>query len=331
MRILECIVSAILWGIAGAVVGVPCFAACLLVISVVLSIILSIITWSNGFAIVDHYGDLILESLGVRTLVGLMAFPGMVVGIILGAMGPIWEEEDRRRAAEAEEAARLQRHREEQQRYRKQMIVLGEQSIGLFESLPKYLSSAEKWLEQAEVDFADGAFAPFWDSIENAAKMLGRFDEGVRHIKDNSSSYAELVRKYEGTPPQFPLRVSSVEKLGVGIATAKHMQAIVRKAQRNFQFAMIYEQRKTNQILVAGFKNLAQALEQMTRQITASIDDLAGSVDVLTSTLNESMQAIHSRLGDIAEMTSQYHDEQAAREEKVLEMLDNIQRGRRPP
>jgi hypothetical protein len=57
----------------------------------------------------------------------------------------------------------------------------------------------------------------------------------------------------------------------------------------------------------------------------------------MTSTLDESMRAIHSRMGDIAETTTQHHkelskeaSERAAREKKVLEMLDNIQRGRRP-
>ncbi len=266
------------------------------------------------------------------------------------ALGAIWlvihlivkahKEEKRRRAAEAErkaeEAARLQRHREDQQGYRKQMIVLGEQSIGFFESMPKHLSFAEEHLDQAEVDFGDGAFAPFWDSIEKAANTLGRFDEGVRHINDNSSHYIELIKKYEDTPPEFPLARQSIAKLGVGTGTAQRMKAIVRNAQRNFQFATIYEQRKTNQILVAGFTNLAQALDQMAWHITASIDDLTSSVDVMTSTLNESMRAIHSRMGDIAETTIQHHEELmkgtsegAARERKALEMLDNIQRGRR--
>lgn len=262
---------------------------------------------------------------------------GLVIYLIVKAN----EEGKRRQAAEAareaEEKARLQRYREEQQGYRKQMIVFGEQSLGLFESMPKHLSAAEEDLDQAEVDFADGAFAPFWDSIEKAAKTLGRFDEGVRHINDNSSRYTELIKKYEDTPPEFPLARQSVAKLGVGTATAERMKAIVRNAQRNFQFATIYEQRKTNQILVAGFTNLAQALDRMTWQITASIDDLASSVDVMTSTLSESMRAVHSRMGDIAETTSQHHEELrkeasegAARERKALEMLDNIQRGRRP-
>jgi len=227
------------------------------------------------------------------------------VGIVIGIMTPI-------REAKAEEEARRQRHREEQQGYREQMIGLGEQSIGLFYFMPRYLSAAEQHLDQAESDFADGAFAPFWDSIENAAKALGRFDEGVRHINYNSSHYISLIEKYEDAPPEFPLARQSVEKLGVGTTTAERMQAIVRKAQRNFQFATIYEQRKTNQILVAGFTDLAQALNEMTWHITASIDNLASSVDGMKSALNESMQANQSRLGE------------------VLEMLDNIQRGRRP-
>lgn len=155
-------------------------------------------------------------------------------------------------------------------------------------------------------------------------------DEGVHHIKDNSSRYTELIEKYEGTPPEFPLARESISKLGVGTATAERMQAIVRKAQRDFQFAMIYEQRKTNQILVAGFTNLAQALNDMTWRITASINDLATSVNGMTSTLNESMQAIHSRMGDIHKELSKEASERASREKKALEMLDNIQRRRRP-
>jgi methyl-accepting chemotaxis protein len=263
------------------------------------------------------------------------------IGFVIYEIVKAPEEKKRQQAADAErkaeEVARLRRHRGEQQWCRNQMVVLGEQSIGFFESIPEHLSLAERHLDQAEVDFADGVFAPFWDSIEKAANALGRFNEGVRHINDNSSRYIELIKNYEDTPPEFPLARQSTAKLDVGTGTAERMKAIVRNAQGNFQFAMIYEQRKTNQILVAGFTNLAQALDQMAWIIAASIDDLTSSVDVMTSTLNESMRAIHSRMGDIAEMTIHHHEELmegtsegAAREKKALEMLDNIQRRRRP-
>jgi len=138
-------------------------------------------------------------------------------------------------------------------------------------------------------------------------------------------------------PPQFPLKSKSVEKLTIGTSTAERMKAIVRTAQRNFQFATIYEQRKTNQILVAGFTNLAQALDRMTWQITDSIDSLTDSVGSMASTLNESMNAINSRLGDMAESNAQYHGEvmeaiskHEVREKEALKMLDNIQRHRKP-
>jgi len=272
----------------------------------------------------------------------------VIIMLALGAIGlgihgtvKAYKEAKRSQAAEAEREAEkmacLQRHRKEQQGYRQQMIVLGEQSIDSFESISNYLSLADKHLDQAEVDFADGAFAPFWDSIEKAANMLGCFDEGIRRLNDNLSHYIELTKKYEDTPPEFPVAHQSIAKLGLGTATATRMETIVRNAQRNFQFAMIYEQRKTNQLLVAGSITLEQALDQIAWHITTSMDSLiTSSVGVMTSTLNESMSSIHSRMDDIAEMGTQHHrdllkeaSERTAREKKALEMLDDIQHGRR--
>lgn len=242
------------------------------------------------------------------------------------------------REQKAEELARLQRRREEQEGYYNKMVVLGERSIGAFELLPKELEAAEKCLDKAEVEFADRAFAPFWDAVEEATERLARFTAVVREMQDDISRYTEMSRKYEGVPPRFPLARQSIERLRVGSATAKRLQAIVRRAQRDFQFATIYEQRKTNEILVAGFTNLANALNDMTWRITESIDNLTSSVDGMTSTLNASMQTlnasmqgIHARMGDIHERISTEGSEIAARQQKALEMLDNIQRGRRPP
>jgi hypothetical protein len=240
-------------------------------------------------------------------------------------------------ARHAEEAARLQRYREEQNRYREEMTLLCKESLDSFESLPRYVSTAERHMDQAERDFGEGVFAPFWDSIEASANVLGRFNEGVRTIKKNSARYTELVGLYASVLPRFPVALKSVSKLEVGTTSASRMAAIVRIAQRNFQFATIYEQRKTNQILVSGFTNLAQALAQMTSRITSSIEDLSDSIGMMASTIDESTRAIHSRQGAMLEATVrssheawEQASEQAKREEKALEMLDNIQRGRKP-
>lgn len=286
-------------------------------------------------------------------LEGIMEWIALIIFIVVVIVLVIYlvkanEREKRRQAEEAarktaEEArkaaeeARIRKHKKEQDGYQNQLVVVGDESITLFERMPEHLKTAEEYLNQAEFEFSEGAFAPFWDIIEKTAKTLGRFDEGVKHIKNNSSQYTNLITKYEGVPPQFPLSRKSVEKLSVGTSTAERMKEIVRTAQRNFQFATIYEQRKTNQILVAGFTNLAQALDRMTWQITESIDNLASSVDSMASTLNESMSAIHSRLGDMAEANIEHNSEvvkiesdRAARGKRALQMLDNIQHHRKP-
>ena len=84
----------------------------------------------------------------------------MPAGAIIGIAVPIIEKviEDAKRQKEQDERERTAKaeRTKEQQGYRTQMIILGEESIGLFESMPKHLHSAEKYLDQAEVDFADG-------------------------------------------------------------------------------------------------------------------------------------------------------------------------------
>jgi len=245
------------------------------------------------------------------------------------------------RAAEAERAAaeadRLREHQLKRLNVLQQIASLGEQSLALFESMPRQLTDGEKALDQAEADFAEGAFAPFWDSIERAAVSLGRFDEAAHQISNNSTRYSELAKKFEGSPPKFPIARQSASRLAVGTTTSERMKAIVRKAQRNFQFATIYEHRKTNQILVKGFTNLGQALDQMTNRITSSIDDLGGQIEDMTS----SFDGVASNLYDatsysLEQSGDQYRDllqhlsGQAAREKRALQMLDNIQRHRRP-
>lgn len=123
----------------------------------------------------------------------------------------------------------------------------------------------------------------------------------------------------------------SIEKLGVGTATAKRMDSIVRVAQCKYHFASIYELHKTNQILVAGFTNLADALREMTWTINDSIADLTTSVGETGLMLNKSMSMIQSQIGHIADDFTKEVSEREKRENKALEMLDNIQRNRRPP
>ncbi len=246
-------------------------------------------------------------------------------------------EQARRNAETAAQEAERQRYLKAQSDLQAEMLRLGEKSLTVFESSPALIEAAEGYLEQAARDFEEGVFAPFWDSVERAATALGRFDEGVRDITEASSRYTGLVKVFDSVPPAFPLSVPTISKLAAATGTAEKMRGIVRKAQGDFQFATIYEQRKTNQILVKGFTSLGQALEQMTWRITGAIDDLATSVNRMSSRLEESVRAVDARLGAMQADAAQYRDTalqsekaRSAREAKTVEMLDNIQRNRKP-
>lgn len=236
-------------------------------------------------------------------------------------------------AQRAREEAERQRDRAEQERYGREINTLNNQSIEAFERAAQTIEVAEQHLDRAEEDFAEGAFAPFWDEVERAATALGAFHENVRVINANSVKYVELTKSFRSNAESFGVSTGSPVKLKLATATVDRMNANVRNAQRNFQFAMIYEQRKTNQVLIAGFRSLAEALEEMTWRITSSVDELASSVDGMSSTLSNSLSEIEgntAKLASAAEIQLQQVPARTAREEKALEMLDNIQRRRHP-
>ena len=116
------------------------------------------------------------------------------------------------------------------------------------------------------------------------------------------------------------------------------MRSIVRQAQKDFHFATIFEQRRTNGILVAGFANLGSAIEDMGSRID-------GSIKTLTQTLESSMSAITDQNAEFHQESlaatealkeQQASDAQAGREQSASnteaeqEMLNNIQRRRLP-
>jgi hypothetical protein len=272
----------------------------------------------------------------------------IVIGLII-YFGFKFEEkqkiiQEEKRKQEEYRLQEIENERHAQEYCFKSMLEIVEESITLFETLPNNIETAENYLDQAEIDFKERAFAPFWDSIENAINQIGQFDENINKINNNFSSHKQLLTKYKGNSPPFPISNNSISKLTVGEKTSQRLRKIVRIAQRDFEFATIYEQRKTNKILVAGFNSFAQALERMTWQITDSIGNLQSSVDSMSNSLNSQLDNIHNQMDQIIITSQKYSDsnqrnqrkiielakESSEREKRALAMLDNIQYRREP-
>jgi hypothetical protein len=270
-----------------------------------------------------------------------IALPLFAVGVAIFIIRRMQAEEAKRLAAEEArreaERRRLESLAAEQRQLRSQLAAFNRDAAGRFESMPAQLARAERHLNAAERDYLDRAFAPFWDNVEGAVKMLGVFDDHAKQINTLAVRYAETAKRCEGSVPAFTVDGSDVQMLSVSRSTAGRMREIVRRAQCDFQFASIYEQRKTNQILVAGFRSLAQALDGIGRQIVESLESLQASVNAVGITLADSMGAVQGEVARAAQLACDHHDDMlsiasdaAASREEAMQMLDNIQRRRKP-
>jgi hypothetical protein len=281
-------------------------------------------------------------------MVGVWFF-SILAGAVIGFVRPLKEERDRRaweeQVRKAEARRRLEEMQEAELRSVKHLSWLHSNAQKVFAEIQASIRSAERHLENAEEEFAESAFAPFWDEIEQATNKLAAYQHGIERIHRISVEYQSEADKMPARlrPYNLPVR-----ELPDGRPAAGRLASIVRKAQKNFHFAMIYEQRKTNQILVDGFGTLALAIYEIGDTISSSLSNLSNSLhtplDELLDVTREHSKKAESALKRHTEMLSEQAKqatEDAARRkqyeqkfvqglEKQEEMLDNIQRRRKP-
>lgn len=159
---------------------------------------------------------------------------------------------------------------------------------------------AESALDRAEEDFAEGAISPFWERVEEALGALTQFHDGVRAIERNAKSYAEIRRSIAGHTVSASVEVDIVQDIG---NTANRLARLVHNAHCSPYFAVVYEQRRTNALLTAGFNSLGDAVYAMGDRISQAVDDLSSTLQSLadhaSSQSAEQSEVIGDRLAAI--------------------------------
>lgn len=172
-------------------------------------------------------------------------------------------------------------------------------SIECFKNISRNQLEAQKALDDAEVNFRAGAYSPFWDAVEKATSELGLFSENLAELSSNLKAYLQWVPLYHRTPPEFPVTSEELEKLhkiGAENALAKRLSAIVSNAQRDYQFASIFEQRKAQKILVAGFENFADAMNNVGSQISNQIEYFESTMYTYNLEMSDQRERHHEEL-----------------------------------
>lgn len=180
-------------------------------------------------------------------------------------------------------------------------------------SLKGLLHDAGLFLDQSDQFFTERAFTPFWDSIEAAMGMLRKFNDRVHLINTSAKQYYSFLEGREHTFPSFPVKSSEIPSPDPFV---QRLQQTIARAHRDFQFASIYEQRKTTSAVVAGFRSMQEAITYLRNDIVSSITNLQDSLD--------------SGLNTISSEISELKEQDAKHQEFVEGALDNIQNRRKP-
>ena len=201
----------------------------------------------------------------------------------------------------------------EAQRVTVGLIRTYDSSTNLAAELPKHLSTAAHLLRQAESEFKDNAYAPFWDAVENAAQQLASFNHKANQMSRLAEEYYRGLSGRNHTFPSFPVNVSNVPSPSSAVS---ELRRIVRMGQTNFQFANIWEHRRTREVMIAGFHTLGEAVNNLGSTVESSLFGLQYSIS-----------------SDVARLVQEEIKTRDSLDRRMLEqnrMLDNIQQHRKP-
>lgn len=234
---------------------------------------------------------------------------------------------------------KLEEERRQQQKIleheNRQAYLLKECEEAVFEaknkidSLPLNLKRASNAITTAKNEFVERAFAPYWDAIEKATIELGKFNDSVWQIQHLAKKYSDHVSQLDSG--RIPVLLDKNWCLIQDPSSVvRELEGVVRVAQKDYQFASIYEQRKTNKLLHDGFITLGQALSEMKYNIACSIESLSSITYEIGQDRSVDFADTISSLDDIARELKNEAIARREHERIAQEMLDNIQSRRTP-
>ncbi len=196
------------------------------------------------------------------------------------------------------------------------VIDLAEAGRGTVISLPNVIEQARDDLRIAKTEYSEHAFAPFWDAVQRATLHIATYRKIVSTVNGQAARYYNLLQGRQHDFGPFPVRSEDLPTLATLL---EEYRKVVRLGQTDFQFASIYEQYKTRQVLIEGFCTLGEAIENVGHAVTQSLEELEHTMQAGLSEISHQVEHVGERAQEaIGELRSQ------------TAKLDNIQRGRKP-
>ena len=153
--------------------------------------------------------------------------------------------------------------------------ILAKSEEIVYQILPYCEEAARQRLEKAKIEFSENVYSPFWSEIEEASKNLACYVEAVNQLCLNSEVYTyTLKRLSHNFPTPFPFATN----ISISSIVMSEYKKIIRTAQTNPTFSIIWEQRRNSAILIGGFRTLENAINNMSDEISSVLSDLKLSI-----------------------------------------------------
>jgi hypothetical protein len=169
--------------------------------------------------------------------------------------------------------------------------------------IPFQLDCAHKVLDKIKFEFQENALIPFWDEIENFVIEMNSYQNSLQIMETNKKIYYQIVHSTENNfPKTFPSYVD--EKKTENLIS--EFKTIQREAFKKFEFANLWEQRKTQKILAFGFSNLQDAINNMSYNIVSSINILNDNISTLDKTISNGYENLSKviRLNNLQDLSN---------------------------
>ncbi|WP_040862834.1 hypothetical protein [Nocardia niigatensis] len=201
--------------------------------------------------------------------------------------------------------------------------------------LPGHLQAAMDFLGQAEIDWKERVYNPFWSSIEGCTVKLSDFKDDVETIESSANRYLAAAPRIEGLVPPFSVSEVSVAALDAYEGIYDALAKMTRRALGDIEFATIFEAWRGNAIMEKGFSGLRAAVTQMGTAIAGELSTLRSSIDQLGRSVHSGLSDISAvvrgqsaALADQSAAMSQFHEEnmqferdRARREQIVVDQI----------
>ena len=156
-----------------------------------------------------------------------------------------------------------------------ELVTLLQSSSALATDLHRHFAEATNCVQRAQSEYIGNYFEPFWDAVEAAIYHLDSFNNGVQQLSQNAQRYYTALQGRNHTFPSFPVQSASLPDPSPLFV---ELLRIIRISQQNFQFTLVWEHRKTRQVLVAGFLRLEDAIDNLRLNTVRSISILTAAV-----------------------------------------------------